>query len=449
MALAMLETWTSFGYHTYALALSALWGAFAGHRWLRERNAVQRHTQSIDAGTVQPVSLHPLIDPATCVGCGACTHACPEGNIIGMIGGKAHLLDPSACVGHGACKTACPVGAIELVFGSARRGVDIPVVSPTFESNVPGLFIAGELGGMGLIANAIEQGRQAIAAIEPIARRAPETRAPDTATDLYDVVIVGGGPAGIAASLAAKDKSLRALTLEQDALGGTVAHYPRGKVVMTRPAILPLFGKVHLRRVRKERLLGLWQKVISDTGIQIHNGIRVEHIEAHTWGFEVTTSAGPCRAKTILLATGRRGSPRRLDVPGEDLPKVVYRLDHPAQYRGLHVLVVGGGDSALEAAVALSKQDTARVTLCYRGANFHRATPNNRHALEHALAGQRLAVVMNTAVRVIESDRVIVEQAGATRGIRNDVVIVCAGGLLPTSLLANLGVRVETKYGTA
>ena len=307
----MLQNLSTNGYETYALALAALWLLFGLARKLRERASAARQRRAIEASSSEPVSLHPIINPTTCIGCGACTHACPEGKIIGMIGGKAQLLDPAACIGHGACQKACPVGAIELVFGTARRGVDIPLVSPTFESNVPGLYIAGELGGMGLIANAIEQGRQAM---EAIARR-DLPRLPE----IYDVVIVGGGPAGIAASLTAKQKGLRFLTLEQDTLGGTVARYPRAKLVMTRPATLPLYGKVRMRRVRKERLLALWQSVLHKTQLEIHQGVRVERITPTEAGFEVATSAGLAKSSTVLLATGRRGSPRRLGAPGEEL----------------------------------------------------------------------------------------------------------------------------------
>ena len=437
----MLESLPNFGYATYALALVGLWLAFGAGRWLRERGAAGRRLRAVEAGAAEPPSLHPVIDPARCVGCGACTHACPEGRIIGMIGGKAHLLDPASCIGHGACKTACPVGAIDLVFGSARRGVDIPIVSPQFESNVPGLFIAGELGGMGLIANAIEQGRQAMDAIA--GRERPQQ------PDCYDVVIVGGGPAGISASLAAKEKKLKCLTLEQDSLGGAVARYPRGKLVMTRPATLPMYGRVRLKKVRKERLLDLWEDVIAKTGLQIHDGVRVERITPLASGFEVVTSVGVCRTHSVLLATGRRGSPRRLGVPGEDLAKVVYSLDDPAQYRGQHVLVVGGGDSALETAVALTRHRPASVTLSYRGHNFDRANPVNRRRFDEALRDGKLVVMPGSQVRTIEPARVLIDQAGQRSAPRNDAVIICAGGLLPTALLADIGVRVETKYGTA
>jgi thioredoxin reductase (NADPH) len=441
----MLEWSPSLSYVVYALALPGLWAVRTGHRWVRDRKAESRRQRFIDYGTSEPVSLHPLIDPARCVGCGACTHACPEGDIIGMIGDKAHLLDPASCIGHGACKTACPVGAIDLVFGSARRGVDIPVVSPAFESNTPGLFIAGELGGMGLIANAIEQGRQAIDAIA--VRKAPRQSAH------YDVIIVGGGPAGIAATLAAKSKNLRYLTLEQDTLGGTVARYPRGKLAMTRPVTLPLYGKVRFRRVRKERLLTLWQSVIDKTGITIHNGVRVERIKPLASGFEVTTSAGVCHGHSLLLATGRRGSPRRLGVPGETLPKVVYSLDSPTQYRGRHVVVVGGGNSAVDVTLALTRTPAshrvASVTLCHRGAILNRASVACRRALEEAVQAGLATVLLDTQLHSIGNDHVEILQRGQRRVLPNHAVIICAGGTMPLSLLAGTGVQVETKYGTA
>jgi thioredoxin reductase (NADPH) len=429
------------GYKAYALALPLLWAAFGVGRKLIDRRSRLKLSAAAEAGAAAPISLHPVIDPARCVGCGACTHACPEGKIIGLIDGKAELLDPASCIGHGACKTACPTGAIELVFGSARRGVDIPVVSPSFESNIPGLFIAGELGGMGLIANAIEQGRQAIAAIAKLDGLG--------SLEVYDVVIIGGGPAGISASLAAKQHGLRSLTLEQDSLGGTVARYPRRKLVMTRPAHLPLYGKVTLKRVRKERLLDLWTTVIRKTGIVIHGGVRVDRIEPKKWGFELTTPAGRFRSRTVLLATGRRGSPRRLDVPGETLPKVVYSLDDPMQYRDQHVLVVGGGDSALEAAATLARYPLASVTLSYRGTTPKRARPAIRQRFEEALTSDRLTYLPESHVRAIEAARVIVEHGGRLRAAPNDAVIVCIGGTMPMALLDAIGVAVETKYGTA
>jgi thioredoxin reductase/ferredoxin len=438
-ALTTAVTGALSGYAPYLLSLVALWGVVGAHRKIAERSARSRLKESAERGG-DPVSLHPVIDPAKCVGCGACTHACPEGRIIRMIAGKAELVDPLSCIGHGACKTACPVGAIDLVFGTARRGVDIPLVSPTFESSVPGVYIAGELGGMGLIANAVEQGRQAV---EAIARRDDMGRA-----GRYDLVIVGSGPAGIAATLAARAQRLRSLTLEQETLGGTVAKYPRGKIAMTRPAYLPLYGKVRIKRARKEQLLDLWRGVIARSGITIREGVRVDRITRANDLFEVETNAGPVRTTTVLLATGRRAAPRRLGVPGEALPKVSHGLTDPARYHGQHVLVVGGGNSALEAIAALARQAPASLTLSYRGGDLTRPTLANRQRLDAIVAAGRAVVVLRSNVLAVTPAEVVLSQNGRQSLVRNDAVIICAGGTLPTEIIDGLGIAVERKFGT-
>ena len=427
------------GWAAYAAALLALWLLLGLGRRAIDWRSERRRLAALEEGASEPVSLHPLIDPRLCIGCGACTHACPEGKIIGLIGGKASLLDPSACIGHGACKTACPTGAIELVLGSARRGVDIPVLKPDFGTSVPGLYVAGELGGMGLIANAIEQGRQAMDAIS----RLDGLGRPE----LLDCIIVGSGPAGLAAALAAKEKGLSFVVLEQAALGGTVANYPRAKLVMTRPAELPLYGRLKLTRVRKERLLSLWQSIASSAKLPIIAGARVERIAARPWGHDVVTATDRYSARAVLLATGRRGAPRRLGVPGEELPKVTYALAEPGQYRRQRVLVVGGGGSALEAALALAEVRGCAVTLCHRGTAFGRARPELRRRFEALEEKGFVSVLRETTVTAIAEGRVEVDQRGRRYALANDAVIICAGGLLPTALLASAGVAIETRRG--
>jgi thioredoxin reductase (NADPH) len=430
----------------YLVPVAAILVWYLRSRQRRESAAILAAEEALESSMTEPPSLHPVIDINRCVGCRSCVNACPEQEahaVLGMIRGKAWLVGPSNCIGHGACQRSCPVDAISLVFGTERRGVDIPLVKPNFETNVPGLFIAGELGGMGLIRNAVEQGRQALESI----RKLPGIGAGKG----LDVAIVGAGPAGFAASLAAMQARLRFVTLEQDSLGGTVAHFPRGKLVMTRPAELPIVGKMKFTETTKEKLLEFWQNVESKTGLEIHYMERVTGITRRPGGdeFDVQTNRGRYATRAVLLTIGRRGTPRQLGVPGEDLEKVVYRLIDPEQYRGQHVLVVGGGDSALEAAHSIADQPGTNVTLSYRSGAFSRAKPKNRDKVEQLEAAGKMRVMLGSTVREIREDSVAIDQDGETTILPNDGVIVCAGGILPTGFLKEVGVEVETKFGTA
>ena len=400
---------------------------------------VEELNQAIKDGLNEPPSLHPVIDPARCIASGACVKACPE-DALGIVNGKAVLKNAAACIGHGACLPACPVEAITLVFGTAKRGIDIPTVSPEFESNVPGIFVAGELGGMGLIRKAAEQGRQAMDSI----------RKRTGGSFDYDVVIVGCGPAGLSAGLSAIQHKLRYKLIEQeDSLGGAVYHYPRQKIAMTSPVKLALVGTVKFGEVQKEKLLTFWLGVVKKTGLQIAFRECLEGIDPQSEGFLVHASTGHYSTRSVLLAMGRRGTPRKLEVPGEETAKVMYRLIDPAQYEGQSVLVVGGGDSALEAAIALSEQAGTQVQLSYRSAAFSRVKQKNRMMLEQQEKAGRLQVLLNSLVRQISEREVEIEQAGQVHVFRNDAVIVCAGGLLPTPLLQKIGLKFDTKFGTA
>jgi thioredoxin reductase (NADPH) len=401
------------------------------------------HEESIAAGMTEPASLHPLIDPSLCLGCGACVKACPETShhdVLGLINGKAVLIGPTDCIGHGACKTVCPFDAITLVFGTERRGLDIPVLKPSFESNVPGVYVAGELGGMGLIKNALTQGQQALEAIAKAGVKRPGA---------LDVLIVGAGPAGLGASLAAKKMGLDYRTIEQDSLGGAVFQYPRGKVVMTAPVELPIVGKVQFRNTSKEELLEFWTQACKGNGLKISYKERVESVENKDGAFHVKTSTQQYVASAILLGIGRRGTPRKLGVPGEELPKVVYRLIDPEQYRGQQVIVVGGGDSALEAAASIAELGDTAVILSYRGEAFQRAKQKNRQRVDAASAKGQLKVLLNSQIREIRHDEVLMKQSGQELKVSNDAVIVSAGGILPNDFLKSIGIQVETKYGTA
>jgi len=413
--------------------------------WSR-RIAAHRHAdRSGQTGEQEPASLHPNIDPARCMGCGACVRACPEGDVLGIVHGKARIVAAANCIGHGACARACPYDAIDLVFGTEKRGVDIPQVDQNFETNVPGLFIAGELGGMGLVANAVEQGCQAVEYIAGKIRKTKSNRGKD-----LDLVIVGAGPSGIAASLMAKKLGLRFITLEQDSLGGTVTHFPRHKIVMTRPVKLPLYGTLKIRRVEKEKLIEIWQNVIEKTGIKPRFGCRVTAVTKGDTGFVVTTDKNQeFQSPYVLLAIGRRGTPRKLDVPGEETQKVFYRLLDPDQYSHAHILVVGGGDSALESAMLLANQRKNHVTLSYRGSSVYRAKPENREKFQKFTEAGMLTVIWESRVFEIKAGSVALDTPAGRQEIRNDWVLVSAGGVLPSAFLQQAGVEVQTWHGVS
>ena len=436
--LILLSEYAMLLVYVLPIGIAVLWTHHRKHKKYEEHKAALE--ENVKAGLTEPASLHPLIDPNLCIGCNSCAEVCPEGDVIGIIDEKAALINPTLCIGHGACAEACPVEAITLVFGTEKRGVDIPYVNEHFETNVPGVFIAGELGGMGLIRNAIEQGRQAMESIinKPGIKQGNE----------LDVVIIGAGPAGFAATLAAYQAGLNYVTVEQETLGGTVAHFPRGKLVMTQPAELPIVGKVKFTEISKEQLLGFWHKVATKTGIRINFKERMETILRTQTGFEVTTTKNTYRTKNILLTIGRRGTPRKLGVPGEQLGKVVYRLIDPEQYRNQCVLIVGGGDSALEAAASIAEEPGTKVILSYRSGAFTRAKQKNRQRVSDAEQRGNLAVMLQSNVKEILADKVVIDHKGKTIEAKNDAVIISAGGVLPTGMLKELGIAIETKYGT-
>ena len=413
--------------------------------WIQRRNSKiikAKISEAREAGLHEPVSLYPVIDPNRCIGSGACVDACPEKDILGLSNGRSSIINASHCIGHGACFRACPLEAISLWVGTEKRGVDIPHLSVNFETNVKGIFIAGELGGMGLIKNAVTQGFEAVEYISKTIEK--------NLNASYDLIVVGSGPAGISATLAAKKYNLSVLTLEQGTLGGTISTFPRSKVIMTSPMDLPLYGKVKLRETSKSELLELWNTVISKHDIVIKENSKVEEIKKIDNVFHITTSSGETfSSKRVLLAIGRRGTPRKLNVPGEESEKVAYRLLEPEEISNKKILVVGGGDSAVESALLLA--DKNRVILSYRKSAFSRLKKKNAEKINAAIQSGQVDVQFNTNVVSIDEGFVTYkkDESADILHCENDLVYIFAGGELPSQFLRNIGIEFSTKRGEA
>jgi len=393
-------------------------------------------------GLYEPVSLHPVVDPNSCIQTGACIAACPEKDILGIRNGKATTINASRCIGHGACFHACPTEAISLFIGTEKRGVELPHVNQNFETNVPGIYIAGELGGMGLIKNAVEQGKQAVENLIKSTKKGHKAE--------FDLIVVGAGPAGISATLTAKKHNLKSLTLEQDTLGGTVFTFPRSKIVMTSAMDLPLFGKVKLYETSKTELLELWNQVLKKNELSINENTKVDSIIAEPGHFKINTLSGEhYTTKNVLLTIGRRGSPRKLNIAGETLEKVAYRLLEPEDIKNKEIMVVGGGDSAIESALLLA--DHNNVILSYRSGSFKRIKPKNSEKINDAIKKGIIEVRYNTNVISIEKETITLTTVKDNKQskLKNDLLFIFAGGELPTQFLQKIGLHITKKFGEA
>lgn len=416
---------------------------FLRHVRRKEESTQEAELEALRYGLHEPASLHPVVDPDRCIGIGSCASVCPEGDVLGLSRGQARPVSPARCVGHGLCERACPMEAIQLVFGTEKRGVELPRIREDFQTNVPGLYVIGELGGMGLIRNAFEQGAQCI---DGIAR---EIRREGGSKGVLDVAIVGCGPAGLSAALHCLDRGIRYVALEKEDVGGAVRHYPRKKLVMTYPVKVPGYGKISAREIVKEDLIALWEDVIERTGLEVQTHQTVTAVmKEESDAFTVLTEGGSHRAGRVVLAIGRRGVPRKLGIPGEDSPKVAYALREPEAYQGDQILVVGGGDSAVEAALSLSEQPGNRVRISYRREAFSRIKPMNHERIQDAIGRSSLEVLWTTRPAEIQPDRVVLrgEREGAF-ALPNDHVFVFIGGQLPSGFLRACGVEIDTKFG--
>jgi thioredoxin reductase len=371
---------------------------------------------------------------------------CPEPGAI-RLENKLAIVDRAVCLAHGECVAACPVGGIFLATGDAVQRVRVPDLSPSFETSVCGLYVVGELGGRGLIKNAVNEGK--IAAEHAAMSLGSSKSGLGSTSPHYDVIVVGSGPAGLSAGLEALRRGLHYLILEQGTLADSIRKYPRHKLLLAEPVRIPLYGDLWVADASKEELLGMWESVIRSTGLVVRTGHRVETVERSPEGFRLVTAEGEFRARRVILALGRRGKPRRLDVPGEELDKVFYDIVEMEAFRGRRVLVVGGGDSAVESAVGLANQPGTRVHLSYRGKDFDRVKERNRTKLRDAVKAQRVTLILESRVEEIHPDRVVLSAGGKSGSLLNDDVVVRIGGEPPFAFLERIGIRLVEKNVTA
>jgi thioredoxin reductase len=387
-------------------------------------------------------ALHPLVRTDVCVGCGTCVAACPETGAIRLVDHRA-IVNLDNCTSQAKCVAACPVGAIVMTTGAAVQRLEVPQLDAHFQSSVPGIYVVGELGGRGLIKNAINEGQ---IAIEHVAELLPPGRSrPDGDREAWDVIIVGSGPAGLSAGLAAHRLGLRYLILEQGTLAESIRKYPRQKLLLAEPVKTNLYGGLWVTDATKEQLLQVWEAMVARTGLRIHSNERVEAVGRDGAVYPVRTAAGDYRARRVVLAMGRRGTPRRLGVPGEELDKALYDIIEMEAFTGARMLVVGGGDSAVESALGLSNQPGTTVTLSHRGSDFARVKERNRVKLDAAVESGRVSLMLGSRVREIRPGAVAIEHENMPHILPNDYVVIRIGGEPPYPMLNDIGVKFVTK----
>ena len=404
--------------------------------WKRkQKQTIDKLNEATRIGTNKALMQHPIIDLSRCIGCGICTKVCPEGEVLGLVGGKAVLINGSKCVGHEVCMESCPVGGIEVGLGDVSSREDIPLLSSELESNLENIYLIGELGGLALIRNAVNQGSRVAKSIQSKLKGSAPSQ---------PIVVVGAGPAGLSCTISLMEMGLPVVLLDQSEPGGTILQYPRRKLVMVQPIEMPGYGEMSNSEYSKEELLEIWDKIFETHSPDFRSGHQLESIEKDGGGYKIRTSAGELTSEYVVLALGRRGTARKLEVPGEDLSKVAYKLMDAETYQNKHILVVGGGDSAVEAAVGLGQQIGNTVTLSYRKSSFARIKTRNDEQIAKAVKNGWISIMYESTVDSIHEEHVIINHHDQKKQVKNDYIFIFAGGIPPFKLMNSIGIQFGT-----
>src|SRR5215813_181741 len=404
-------------------------------------SARKRHHMAVaPAQVVGPRILVHDINDDRCTGCDACVAVCPT-NVLDLVANKSRVLRFQDCIQCEACMFACPTEALVMFpEGGVPPVLKVPELDEFFQTAVPGQYLIGEVAGKPLVKNAANLGR---GVVEHMLASGMRPGALGHDENVVDVAIVGSGPGGLSAALTCIQRGVSYVVLEKEqVIASTIARYPKGKLVMVEPydsqnvSLLPVFDS------SKEQLIPIWKELIDRVGLKVSRGESVETVTRLSDGnFEIRSTVATYRAQRVVLSIGTRGKPRTLQVPGENLPKVVSLLEDPDDWRGKAVLVVGGGDSACEAALALADAG-AKVMISYRGKGFNRAAPKNKQAIEGYSAQGRVKAKLGSQVLAFEADSVTLALGdGSQKRYPNDGAFVLIGADPPIAWLEKMGVK--------
>ena len=404
-------------------------------------SARKRHAGIVAPATVVgPAILVHDINDDRCTGCDACVAVCPT-NVLDLVANKSRVLRFHDCIQCEACMIACPTEALVMFpEGTQPPPLKVPEIDENFQTVVPGQYLIGEVAGKPLVKSAANLGR---AVVEHMLMTGMQPGAIGRSETIVDVAIIGSGPGGLSAALTCIQRGLSYVVLEKEQMiASTIARYPKGKLVMAEPydtqnlSFLPVFDSA------KEQLIPIWQELIQRVQLRINQGESVETVaRAPDGAFEIRSTVNTYRAQRVVLSIGTRGKPRTLQVPGENLPKVYNLLEDPDEWQGRAVLVVGGGDSAVEAALALADAG-AKVTISYRGKGFNRAAPRNKQTIEQYAAEGRIKARLGSQVLQFEADSVTIALSdGQQKRYSNDAAFVLIGADPPIQWLEKLGIR--------